>query len=126
MSQEPIYTGEWITLKAFLDSGRELEVGHLVMCDTLDGVLVDSIAKVDEEGILWHSNRYIIPINQILAVQANPHVDLPECSICGSIEDLGLCQSCDELVCSTCAVPMTSTKCIDFTLCPGCDRASEE
>lgn len=60
------YIGVWVhpdTLE------RDYEQGDWVMLETLDDTLVIEVSKVDEQGVLWHFNNWIIPKEQIVAVK---------------------------------------------------------
>jgi hypothetical protein len=60
------YLGNWHSYDFLF---RELEVGDLVMFETHDGVEIAEIHRIDEDGDLWHYNRWIIPTEQIIAVK---------------------------------------------------------
>lgn len=60
------YAGNWISLE---DLERELQIGDLVMLETLSEVIVVSIHKIID-GELWHYNNWIISKEQIVAVKA--------------------------------------------------------
>lgn len=60
------YIGVWVHPDTL---GRELEVGDWVMLETLDDTLVIQVSQIDDEGTLWHFNKWIIPSLQIVAVK---------------------------------------------------------
>lgn len=59
------YVGNWVSLT---DLNRPLEVGDLVMMETLDDTKVVSISNIQDDHY-WHFNGWIIPDNQIVAVK---------------------------------------------------------
>lgn len=64
------YTGNWIAL----EDDFEFVVGDLVMLETLDGVIVEAVHKIDSAGTLWHYNKWIISRDQIVAIKERTSV----------------------------------------------------
>lgn len=61
------YVGVWIHPDTL---GREYEVGDWVMVESFDETIVIEISEVDDKGTLyWSGNRWVVPINQIVAVK---------------------------------------------------------
>lgn len=60
------YVGEWLDID---DVEWELNYGNLIMFDTLDGVIIEEVHSVSEDGQLWDYNKRIIPRDQIIAVR---------------------------------------------------------
>lgn len=59
------YVGKWIQLN---ELNRDIRVGDLVMVETLKSVIVVEVSYI-KDGELWHSNDWIIPREQILAIK---------------------------------------------------------
>lgn len=64
------YTGKWIAL----EDEYEIQIGDMIMLETIDEVLVVEVAKIDEEGTLWHYNGWILPRDQIVAIKERTSV----------------------------------------------------
>ena len=59
------YIGEWNALE---DLNREVQVGDLVMIETLDDTLVVGVAKI-EADVFRHLNNWIIPKHSVIAIK---------------------------------------------------------
>jgi hypothetical protein len=59
------YIGVWIEFK---DLNREIQIGDLVMLETLDDTLVVEVSKI-KDNELWHFNNWVIPKRQIVAIK---------------------------------------------------------
>lgn len=60
------YVGKWISLE---ELDRDIVVGDLIMLETSEETIVVEVSKITQDTELWHSNNWIIPRRQIVAIK---------------------------------------------------------